>query len=415
VAVVSSRAVSVDDVFDVVVVGGGLAGLTLAMALCERGHPTAVLEARRGVAPVKRGMSLAPNGLQVLDRLGLLRDVEEIGRRLHVVKYLKESGELLVSYDYRQLNCKQNYLLAFLPHELEAVLRRRTEGRHVKIFGGAKFDGFLREYGRISGVWATIDGAQRSLRSKIIIGADGGRSVVRQAAGIQARSEPYNSSYAVTVADMVENSSDEAKHYLGKGKMLGDFPLPHGKYLFSYLPVGTYDGLKARGLDRFKAELAALAPELSETLESIESWDDFSYMIPQDVRVDSWVGDNVALVGDAAHSIEPSLGQGGSLALSDVNALLDVLDVCFGKSDFSANVLKGYEAARRTQTETLRRMAELTAMLMNTHNGVLEWFRDRTMRKMRENPKAMALALDTATGMKNRVTLAEKLRIAGFL
>ncbi len=144
------------------------------------------------------------------------------------------------------------------------------------------------------------------------------------------------------------------------------------------------------------------------------SWDDFLYMIPQDVRVDSWVADNVALIGDAAHSIEPSLGQGGSLTLTDVNTLLDVLDVCFSKSDFSARTLKSYEVARRRQTESLRRMAELTAMMMNTSNPIVGWFRDRSLRKMQENQKSMMLAMEMASGMKQNVSLWEKIRLAGL-
>jgi 2-polyprenyl-6-methoxyphenol hydroxylase-like FAD-dependent oxidoreductase len=405
----------VEEKFDVVIVGGGLAGLTLASALSVGGHPTAVLEARRGVAPVKRGMSLAPNGLQVLDRLDLLSEVEGIGRKVHVVKYLKSSGEVLAAYDYSLLGCRQNYLLAFLPHELESLLRKRAEQKHVKIYEGASFDAFLRESGQVSGVRATIDGRQLNLTAKVVVGADGGRSVVRQAAGIQANSEQYTSSYLVTVADAVDDSQGEAKHYLARGRVLGSFPLPHGKYLFYYLPTGTFENLKTNGLERFKMDLTTLAPELTACLETVNSWNDFSYMIPQEARVDSWVADHVALVGDAAHSIEPSLGQGGSLALSDVDALLQVLDICFAKSDFSATALKSYEAARRSQTELLQRMAELTAMLMNTNNRVVQWLRDRTMRRMQGDQKSMMLALETASGMKGNISLTDKLRLAGFL
>jgi 2-polyprenyl-6-methoxyphenol hydroxylase-like FAD-dependent oxidoreductase len=405
----------VEEKFDVVVVGGGLAGLTLATALSVGGHRTAVLEARKGVAPVKRGMSLAPNGLQVLDRLDLLSEIEGIGRKVRVVKYLKSSGELLAAYDYSLLGCRQNYLLAFLPHELEALLRKRAEQKQVRIYEGASFDAFLRESGQVSGVRATIDGRQLNLSAKVVVGADGGRSMVRQAAGIQANSEQYTSSYLVTVADAADDSQGEAKHYLARGRMLGNFPLPHGRYLFYYLPTGKFENLKANGLERFKMGLTTLAPELTECLETVNSWNDFSYMIPQEARVDSWVADHVALVGDAAHSIEPSLGQGGSLALSDVDALLQVLDMCFAKSDFSATALKSYEAARRPQTELLQRMAELTAMLMNTNNRVVQWLRDRTMRRMRGDRKSMMLALETASGMKRNITLTDKLRLAGFL
>jgi 2-polyprenyl-6-methoxyphenol hydroxylase-like FAD-dependent oxidoreductase len=406
----------VEEKFDVVVVGGGLAGLTLASALSDAGHPTAVLEARKSVTPVKRAMSLAPNGLEVLEKLHLLSDIEAIGRKIRVVKYLKIPGELLVAYDYSLLGgTKKNYLLAFLPHELEWILRKRAEEKQVKIYEGASFDAFLRENGQVSGVRATVDGARLNLTSKVVVGADGGRSMVRQAAGIRANSEQYKSSYLVTVADAVGDSQAEATHYLARGRMLGNFPLRHGRYLFYYLREGTFESLKANGLERFKMELSTLAPELTGCLEAANSWNDFSYLIPQEARVDSWVADHVALVGDAAHSIEPSLGQGGSLALSDVDALLPVLDICFAKSNFSATALKTYEAARRPQTEMLQRMAELTATLMNTHNGVVEWLRDRTMRRMQRNRRSMMLALETASGMKRNIGLTDKLRLAGFL
>ncbi len=133
-----------DGKFDVVIVGGGIAGLSLAIGLGHGGHSVALLEARKGTMPVKRGMSLAPNGLQVLEKLHLLSDIEGIGRKLRTVKYVKNSGELLVAYDYHLLNTKPNYVLTFLPHEFEIILRKRAEDKHVKIFDGASFDTFLR-------------------------------------------------------------------------------------------------------------------------------------------------------------------------------------------------------------------------------------------------------------------------------
>jgi hypothetical protein len=218
-------------------------------------------------------------------------------------------------------------------------------------------------------------------------------------------SKPSKSSYLVTVTGEVDGSKDHASHYLAKGKMLGSFSLPHGRYLFYYLPAGSIEALKTRGFQQLKTDLANLAPELKGTLEDLQSWNDFPYMTPQDIRVGSWVADRVALIGDAAHSIEPSLGQGGSLTLSDVDVLLEVLESCFAKSDFSADALRAYEGARRPQTEVLQRMAELTAMMMNTSNAAVEWVRDRTLRKMRENQRSMMLALDIASGSKQTVSV----------
>jgi len=402
------------EAFDVVVVGGGLGGITLAAALSGRGHSTAVLEARRGIAPAKRGMSLAPNGLRILEKLHLLTDVEGISRKIRTVRYLQGSGELLVAYDYNMLDLKPNYLLAFRPHELEILLRKRALEKRVSVYEGASFNSFLRENGQIRGVEAAIDGKKRELTAKVVVGADGGRSKVRDAAGIQAKSRHSNSSYLVTIAGDIDGSNDDACHYLSKGKMLGRFSLPRGQYLFYYIPVGEIEAVKSNGPERLKTDLTALAPELKGTLDDLRSWDDFPYMVPQDISVDSWVADHVALLGDAAHSIEPSLGQGGSLTLSDVDALLEVLETCFAKSDFSAAALKRYEEARRPQTEVLQRMAELTAMLMNTSNSAVEWFRDRTLRKMRDNTSSAMLALEIASGTKKSVSFIEKLRLAGL-
>lgn len=183
----------------------------------------------------------------MLEKLHLLRNVEVIGRKLRTVKYFKSPGELLVAYDYNLLSTKPNYLLTLLPHELEILFRKWAEEKQVRIYEGAAFETFLRDNGQINGVQTTIDGTKRGIIGKVVIGADGGRSKVRDAAGIQAKSRRSKSSYLVTVAGEVNSSRDAACHYLAKGKMLGGFPLPHGQYLFYYLPAGTFEVAKARG------------------------------------------------------------------------------------------------------------------------------------------------------------------------
>jgi len=60
-------------------------------------------------------------------------------------------------------------------------------------------------------------------------------------------------------------------------------------------------------------------------------------------------------------------------------------------------------------------MAELTAMLMNTSNSIVERYRDRTLRKMRENQRSMMLAMEMASGMKQKFSWWEKLRLAGLI
>ncbi len=400
--------------FDVVVVGGGLAGLSLAFGLADRLHSVAVLEARKDIKPVKRGLTLSPNGLDALDKLGLLNDVEKIGHKVRLVKFFEGNGELLAAYDYSLLDHKHNYIMTFLPHELELVLRQRALEKGVKILEGASFEGLLRENGRLTGVRANFAGSARDFGSNVIVGADGVMSRVRESLGIKAEVKKYNQSYVVTVADALDDSSEEARHYLAKGKMLGIFPLTSGSYLFSYLPVGAFESAKALGLDHFKKSLTALAPDLAKPLMKV-SWEDFQYMVPQRLKAASWVSDQVALVGDAVHSLEPSLGQGANLTLQDLLTLLEVLDECFARSDFSAKVLKAYETARRPQANFMQTMAERAALYMNTDNVAIEWLRNRSLKKAQKNRELMLLAMKMASGMVDGLGIGQVLKLAGIL
>jgi len=401
--------------FDVIIVGGGLGGLSLAYGLADRGRSVAVLEARAGVKPIKRGMSISPSGLEALDKLHLLDDVEKIGVKVRLVKFLKSNGKPLVTYDYSFLNHPQNYILTILPHELDSLLRKNALAKGVKLYDGALFEGLLSENGQRRGVQANIGGATCDLRAEVIVGADGAMSKVRASVGIRVEVQKYQHDYVVTVAGEVENSAEEARHYLAKGKMLGMFPLIEGTYIFYYLPTGTFEGLKARGLDSFKADLVALAPELADPLATNQSWEDFPHMTPQRVRANSWVSDRVALIGDAVHSLEPTLGQGGSLTLQDVVALLGVLDQCFGETDFSENALKRYEESRKPQTEFIQIMAERAATYMNTSSSVIAWLRDRSLRNSQKNCTTMLLAMEMASGLTHRLGIIEKLKLAGIV
>jgi len=374
-----------------------------------------VLEARAGMKPVKRGMSISPSGLEALEKLHLLGDVEKIGLKVRLVKFLKSNGEPLVTYDYSYLQHPQNFILTLLPHELDVVLRTRALDKGVKLYEGALFEGLLTENGQAVGVQAKVQGSTRDINARVIVGADGAMSRVRGAVGIVAEVKKYRHDYIVTVTGEVEGLAEEARHYLGKGKMLGTFPLRGGTYLFYYLPTGTFDQLKTRGLKSFKTDLISLAPELAKPLEVNQEWEDFLHMTPQRVTANSWVSDGVALIGDAVHSLEPTLGQGGSLTLQDVIALFNVLNQCFAESDYSETMLKRYEEKRRPQTELIQTTAEHAATYMNTNRAVVGWLRDRSFRKSQKDRASMVLAMKTASGLIHTLGIWEKLRLAGLV
>src|SRR6267378_1323022 len=117
--------------YDVVIVGGGIGGLSLGCALAQSGRKTCVLETRPNLIGSKRGLALQPNGLAALENLGLLDQVLRIGMKITRVTWHEIGHGRLASFDYSILDHPHNFLLTIIPSELEMILREelsRTGG-----------------------------------------------------------------------------------------------------------------------------------------------------------------------------------------------------------------------------------------------------------------------------------------------
>src|SRR3989449_5133758 len=165
---------------DVLIVGAGIGGLALGCALASNGRKVCVLEARPQVIPSKRGLTLQPNGLETLQKLGLVDQVVRIGAKTTRLTWYEIGGGPLATFDYSILDHPHNYLLTVVPSELELVLREAFSSR-----GGMIYDStFFREtsrtrLGRV--IKAERSGCLEEFSAKIIVGADGETSRGREA------------------------------------------------------------------------------------------------------------------------------------------------------------------------------------------------------------------------------------------
>ena len=394
--------------YDAVIVGAGIGGLALGYALASNGRKTCVLEARPRIRPSKRGLTLQPNGLETLQQLGLLDQVVGIGAKTTRIGWYEIRGGHLVTLDYSILDHPHNYLLTVVPSELELVLREAFTSKGGIIYDSTFFrETLLTRFGRI--IKAERNGSPVEFSAKIIIGADGENSVVRQALQIPARIKEYPEHFSFMLAGPVVSLYLEARQYFARGKMAGFFPTRNSTYIFYYIPVSRLQQFRSQELGSFLNELANIEPEISDSLGSLGSWDDVAHVFPRRVDVNSWVGERAALLGDAVHALDPSWAQGANMALQDALALSDTIERCFALDDFSANALKRYEKARRKQAKFVQREAERTAQLTTTENSFYYWLGKRVLRRTGRNRELMRIALQASCGLVDHFSFRERI------
>ena len=183
------------------------------------------------------------------------------------------------------------------------------------------------------------------------------------------------------------------------------------------IPAGSMEQVHAEGLEPLRAKWRTIAPDLEKTFENLVDWSQTAYMPTGRVRAPRWVTDGAALIGDAAHAMNPHASQGRMQAMIDAVALADVAATCRERDDFSAQALSAYERVRRPQIEMLQRLADEQVMFWNTANPIMGLLRDRVFRTLDTNPRLRYQVLATTAGLRSKPPfgLLDRVMAAGVL
>ena len=281
--------------------------------------------------------------------------------------------------------------------------------------------GLLRDGDRLVGAVVREGGATREVEARLIIAADGARSVIREAMGIRAAVRQYREAYLTMVIGRpagfgAAKISAEGRLYFGKRSYLGVIPVsPDTCYAFYYVHPSRYPEMRQRGLNALKAEIAAAVPDVAEGLVRLTAWDDLVYWPCVSVGCATWVTNGGALLGDAAHAISPHVAQGTNQALVDAWTLAEVAGRALDRGDCSAAALAPYETSRRPAVEFLQRLAEEYALFFPPRGRLLGWLRDRALRCSNKNPRLQRKDIETVAGLSTEgYTLYDRLCVMGW-
>jgi 2-polyprenyl-6-methoxyphenol hydroxylase-like FAD-dependent oxidoreductase len=402
---------------DVVIVGSGLAGLALAFELQKKGASTLLLDRRSRPESIPRGITFQPNGLEALDRIGMLDRVMRMGSAERILEVKAWDGELLLEADYSLLDHPQNYIMTVNAVDVEQILGSEAENAGARMVWSAGFQEILWENGVAKGVRAKIGDELTDIYSSFVIGADGPQSRVRASIGATAKTTKYDDSFVVGMVGPVTELTDRARQYQAPGKMLGIMPSgPQSSYFFYCVGDRSFEDLKREGVEKFRGEVTEAAPEMLNAFGSVEAWTKIAYFTPSFIRVDRWVGNGVALLGDSAHTFHPHAGQGVNLSLQDALVLSEVIGDALEAGDSSAARLAAYQNRRKMYADVIGRHAHYTSMYALSKNWLIRRLNRRALRKMQKDRKLMKRALEITAGVfSKKPGLIEQARIGGIL
>ncbi|MGL4290761.1 MAG: FAD-dependent oxidoreductase [Phreatobacter sp.] len=383
----------------VAVIGAGVAGLAVATLLDRAGHRVTVFERFDASRPVGSGLMLQPPGLAALDRLGLKSAIERRGARIDRLHGLTDRGAVIFDLGYADLD-PSLHALAVHRGALHGVLWDAFAASGARLETGFAVDA-VEEHaeGRISVVDAT---GRKAGPFDLVIDASGAQSRLRGHV-TDARSTPYPyGAVWATVPDIGIAPARLAQRYVAARVMLG------------YLPIGTLAGegppltalfwsLKPSqhvawrtGFDDWRRQATRLWPELTPVVEALSGPDQFTLASYLHFTAWRFHRGRLVLIGDAAHSTSPQLGQGANHGLLDAVALADSLAET---SDLPA-ALALYERTRRRQIRFYQRASALMTPFFQSDSRVFAWARDKTFNRMKYLPYLRREMVRTLAGLK---------------
>ena len=396
---------------DIAIAGAGPAGLAAALFLKRAGHRVTLFERFDRPAPVGSGLILQPTGLTVLHRLGLLDATMALGSRidrLHGADATTGRTVLDVRYDALRGG---RFGLAAHRAALFSVLHDAVLGEGIAIDTGVELEGM--EVGELATLHSR--NGRRIGPFDLVVDASGARSKLRRHALHPC--EPAPLAYGAFWASLDWRGEGFDAHALTQrydraSVMIGVLPIgrpdpaaaPMAAFFWSLKPDEA-EQVKATGLAAWKGRVAGLWPGCWPYLDQIQSFDQLTLARYGHHTLKVPAGRRLAVIGDAAHSTSPQLGQGANMALLDAAALAHAMETT---ADIET-ALARYVRSRRLHVRVFQALSRTFTPFYQSDSAVLPFVRDRLVATAARLPPAPQLLAAMVAG-----TVVDPFRLAGL-
>ena len=349
---------------EIVIIGAGMGGLTTGIALKKFGHKVTIYEQTQKILPVGAAISLWSNGVKCLNYLGLSAQIAKLGGQMNDLAYVDGlTGETMTQFSLQPL-------IQEVGQRPYPVSRADLQNMLMDEFGredihlGKRMVALEQQAGKVKLQFEDGD----DVETELLIGADGTHSITRAyvlGEQVQRRYAGY-----VNWNGLVDISEDLAPAeqwttYVGEGKRASLMPVADQRFYFFLdvpLPVGLEND-RSQYQNQLKEYFKGWCPQVQSLIERLDPQKTNRVEIHDIEPFLKFYKGHVVLVGDAAHSTTPDIGQGGCQAMEDAIYLARALQVnTLGIED----ALSRYQEKRNERTKEMvlraRKRCDVTHM-----------------------------------------------------
>jgi len=357
---------------DVLVVGAGPTGLLLASELARRGVGVRLIEKRTSPAEHSRALAVLPRTMEMMDQLGLANAFMNTSYQAKGICFYGRDRKEAFRSSMNDLSSEFPFFLLLPQTETENILVNHARKAGVEIERGVGFVSMVQKGQGVLAALERTDGATEEINASYVVGCDGSRSAVRQAAGLEFQGGGYGQSWLL--ADVVLDPGLDRNWMHGFTSMDGPiffFPLPNSIWRIVLL--------------RKRGESATTEISMNDIVEILKK----NHLGHLRARGPSWLAGfgiqhrrtvhirtgRVFLCGDAAHVHSPAGGQGMNMGLGDAfNLGWKLAHVIHGNAQ--DEILDSYEEERTPVINSVMRMTDQMTKLITATDGPRVWIRE---------------------------------------
>lgn len=370
----------------VLIVGGGVAGLTLATLLHQRGEEPTIIEREKSYGRAGYLITLSPLGNRVLRGLGLYEDFRESSVPFvsHIIHDAR--GDVIRAADVGASLAPYGEARTLERSDLVDLLRSRGNGLNVQT--GLTVQRIVQGRGAEAGGLARVVFSDRSEGEyDLVVGADGIRSGVREL--VFARTEPRRTGFVLFWwwPKMEGLFPTHIADFWGAGRIFGIYPGKRRVSCFAMLPeaetptlAGAQDSVEDRRA-LLKREFAGFGDErVRLALDRLDGVKEIDRLEMTELKAPRWHERRVVLVGDAAATVLPTAGLGASLAMESAAVLAD--ELLRADANHVPGALRIYEKRRRKRVIRLQDGSGMILKLLGISNPAMVVARNAVLRRL---------------------------------